>query len=398
MLQSIALILICGLVFSGITQKLKLPGLVGMIAAGIILGPHLLNLISPLILDISTDLREIALIVILARAGLALDINSLKKVGRPAILMCFIPATFEIAAVIIFAPVFLRISILEAAVMGTVLAAVSPAVIVPRMLKLSESVYGKRGIPQLLMLGASVDDIYVIVLFASFLGMHNGKGFDVLSLIKVPVSIITGLILGIAVGIMLVWLFKKIHMRDTIKIIVFFGAAFLFVSLEDILQNYIPLSGLLAIMSLGAVMLKKYEVLAKRLTVKFSKIWVGAELLLFVLVGAAVDISYTGNIGFGAVITILYALVIRMSGVFVCLLKTKFSIKEKLFCAVSYLPKATVQAAIGGIPLSIGMESGNIILAVAVLSILITAPLGAVIIDKTHKYLLEKDIYTHING
>lgn len=391
MLLSFALILICALVLGGIMQKLKLPGLLGMIITGIILGPHVLNLISPSILDISADLREIALIVILTRAGLALDIKDLKKVGRPAILMCFIPATFELAAVMVLAPMFFNISYLEAAIMGSVLAAVSPAVVVPRMLKLMESGYGRNNsIPQLIMAGASVDDIYVIVLFTSFLRMYGGQGFDITNLVRVPVSVITGLILGIAAGRILVLLFKKIHMRDTVKILILFSIAFLFISFEDIIKNYIPLSGLLAVMALGATILKKHEVLAKRLSGKFSKIWVAAELLLFVLVGAAVDISYIGNAGIFAVVLILTALLIRMLGVFVCLIRTKLSMKEKLFCAVSYLPKATVQAAIGGIPLSLGVSAGNTILTVAVLAIMITAPLGAVGMDLTYKKMLTK--------
>ncbi len=390
MLFSIALIILCSLVLSGIMQKLKLPGLIGMLFTGIVLGPYVLNLIAPQVLGISADLRQLALIVILTRAGLALDINDLKKVGRPAILMCFIPATFEIVATTIFAPMFFDISYLEAAMMGAVLGAVSPAVIVPKMLKLMESGYGKsKSIPQLILAGASVDDIYVIVLFTSFLGMYNGNSFDVMSVVKIPISIVIGLLVGVLVGIILVEMFKKIHMRDTVKILIVLSIAFVLVSLENAIKDYVPMSGLLAVMALGATILKQYNVLAKRLSVKFSKIWVAAELILFVLVGATVDINYAAKAGVIAVVLIFIALFIRICGVFVCLLKTNLSAKERLFCAIAYLPKATVQAAIGGIPLGAGVGAGNIILTIAVLAILITAPLGAIGIEATYKKLLD---------
>ena len=392
MLISLSLIIICGFALSGIMQKLKLPGLLGMIFTGIILGPYVLNLISSEILNISADLREIALIVILARAGLALDIKDLKRVGRPAILMCFVPATFELIAITILAPVFFGISYIEAAIMGAVLAAVSPAVVVPRMLGLMENGYGKsKNIPQLIMAGASVDDIYVIVLFTSFLGVYQGGVFDIMSLIKLPVSIITGLIVGVCAGLILVQLFRKIHMSDTVKTLIFFSVAFLFISLETFIKSYVPMSGLLAVMALGGTILKQYKVLAKCLSGKLSKIWVGAELLLFVLVGAAVNISYLKGAGFVAVAFILTALVFRICGVFVCLVKTKLTIKEKLFCSISYLPKATVQAAIGSIPLAAGVAAGETILTVAVLAIMITAPVGAIGVDITYKKLLPKE-------
>lgn len=392
MLLSLALILIIGFAFGGIMQKLKLPSLLGMIVTGVILGPHALNLIAPSILGISVDLREIALIVILTRAGLALDLQDLKKVGRPAVFMCFVPATFELAAVTLLAPHFFGISYLEAAIMGAVLAAVSPAVVVPRMLRLLENGYGKsRSIPQLIMAGASMDDIYVIVLFTSFLGMHGGQGFNAASLVKAPVAIVLGLLLGYAGGLLLIFVFKKLRMRDTVKIMILFSVAFLFVSLETAVKAYVPVSGLLAAMALGGTILKQYGILAKRLYGKYSKIWVGAELLLFVLVGAAVDVRYIGSAGLAAVALIFLALVFRMVGVFACLFKTKLDRKEKLFCAISYLPKATVQAAIGGIPLSLGMAAGDTILTVAVLAIMITAPLGAIGIDGTCKKLLAKE-------
>lgn len=391
MLFSLALIILCSLLISKAMQKLKLPGLVGMLISGIVLGPYMLNFIAPEILNISGDLREIALIVILTRAGLALDMDDLKKVGRPAILMCFIPASFEIAATTIFAPMFFPISHLEAAIMGTVLGAVSPAVIVPKMLKLMEDGYGKsKSIPQLILAGASVDDIYVIVLFSSFMGMYGGDHFDVLSLIKIPIAIVVGLLMGILIGIILVRLFKKIHVRDTVKILIILSVSFLMVTLETAIKSYVPMSGLLAVMALGGTIFKQHDILAKRLSIKFSKIWVAAELMLFVLVGATVDINYATKAGMAAVVLILIALIIRICGVFACLFKTNLDIKEKLFCAIAYLPKATVQAAIGGLPLAAGVSAGNTILTVAVLAILITAPLGAFGVDISYQKLLNR--------
>lgn len=395
MLFSLALILIIGFTLSGILNRLRLPGILGMLITGVILGPFVLNLISPDILNISKDLRQIALIVILARAGLSLDVKDLKKVGTPAILMCFVPATFELVAITLLAPIFFKVSYIEASIMGTVLAAVSPAVVVPRMLKVMEGGYGKeKSIPQLILAGASVDDVYVIVLFTAFMGMYQGRGFSVLSLTAVPISIVVGLAIGILSGLLLVFVFKKLHIRDTVKILIILSVSFLFISLESEVKSYIPMSGLLAVMALGGTILKRYEVLAKRLSYKFSKVWVGAEILLFVLVGAAVDIRFVSDAGLMAVILILSALIFRICGVYICLIKTKLTNREKLFCAISYLPKATVQAAIGSIPLSAGVLAGNTILTVAVLAILITAPIGAIGIDMTYKKLLTKE---HIN-
>ncbi|MBU3197080.1 cation:proton antiporter [Clostridium algidicarnis] len=391
MLFSLALILIIGFTLSGILNRLRLPGILGMLITGVILGPFVLNLISPDILNISKDLRQIALIVILSRAGLSLDVKDLKKVGTPAILMCFVPATFELVAITLLAPIFFKVSYIEAAIMGTVLAAVSPAVVVPRMLKVMEGGYGKeKSIPQLILAGASVDDVYVIVLFTAFIGMYQGKGFSVLSLASVPISIVIGLATGVLSGLLLVFVFKKLHIRDTVKILIILSVSFLFISLESEVKSYIPMSGLLAVMALGGTILKKYEVLAKRLSNKLSKIWVGAEILLFVLVGAAVDIRFVSDAGLMAVILILSALIFRICGVYICLIKTKLTNREKLFCAIAYLPKATVQAAIGSIPLSAGVEAGNTILTVAVLAILVTAPIGAIGIDRTYKKLLTK--------
>jgi NhaP-type Na+/H+ or K+/H+ antiporter len=392
MIFSLGIMILCGLLLSGIMQKLKLPGLIGMLITGIILGPYALNLIAPEILNISADLRELALIVILTRAGLSLDIADLKKVGRSAIFMCFIPATFEIAAVTLFAPMLFPISRLDAAIMGTVLGAVSPAVIVPKMLMLMETDYGKgKSVPQLIMAGASVDDIFVIVLFTSLMGVHSGNGFDGLLLVKIPVSILVGASIGVVLGILLSRGFKKFHIRDTVKILILISVAGLLVALETAIKAFVPMSGLLAIMALGCTILKTHPTLASRLSRKFSKIWVAAELILFILVGAAVDVSYAMNAGLAVVVLIFLALCIRLCGVFVCLIKSPLRFKERLFCALAYLPKATVQAAIGGLPLAAGLPSGKLVLTVAVLAILITAPLGAILIDSTYKHLLRNN-------
>lgn len=392
MLTSLAFIFLLGLVLGGIFNKLKLPSLLGMLLTGIILGPYALNLLDDSILSISADLRQLALVIILTRAGLALNIEDLKKVGRPAILMCFVPACFEIIGVVLLAPRLLGVSVLEAAIMGTVVAAVSPAVIVPRMLKLMEEGYGSiNSIPQLIMAGASVDDIFVIVLFTSFTSLASGGSFTPTTFIQIPVSIVLGIVVGICAGIALVGLFKKIHMRDSAKTIILLSVSFLLIALEHALKGFVPISGLLAVMSMGATILQMYEVLAKRLSNKFSKLWVGAEVLLFVLVGATVDIKYAVSAGAIAILVILGALVFRMLGVFVCLLKTRLSMKERVFCMIAYCPKATVQAAIGSIPLAMGLECGQIVLTVAVLAILITAPLGALGIDMVYTKLLKTE-------
>lgn len=389
MLLSLSLILILGIITSSLFKRLNLPGLLGMIITGIVLGPFVFNLISPNILNISSDIRKIALIVILTRAGLSLDINDLKKVGRPAILLCFIPATFEIGAIIFLAPHFFHISYIEAAIMGTIVAAVSPAIVVPRMIELMKKGYGtNKNIPQLIMAGSSVDDVYVIVLFTAFMGMYQGKGFDSSTLLKVPISIILGLILGILIGLFCTWCFKKIHIRDTVKIMLLLSFSFIFVTIEHSLSSIVPISGLLAVMALAGTILKKNELTAKRLLKRFSKIWVLAEILLFVLVGATVDITHITDSCIISILLIFSALFFRILGVFISLTKTNLNKKERLFCSISYLPKATVQAAIGAIPLSEGVASGNIILTVAVMSILVTAPFGAIGIDLLHKRLL----------
>lgn len=392
MLTSLALIFLCGLLLGSIFQKIKLPPLLGMIITGIILGPYALNLIDQSVLSISSDLRQIALIIILTRAGLNLDINSLKKVGRPAILMCFLPACFEIIGMVLLAPPLLGISILDALIMGTVVAAVSPAVIVPKMLKLIETGYGKdKSIPQMIMAGASVDDVFVIVLFTSFTGLAQGESFSPISLIQVPISIILGIGLGILIGILLGFFFKKVHMRDSIKVIIILSISFLLVTLENSLKGIIPVSGLIAIMSIGISLQKIRSDASKRISTKFSKLWVAAELMLFVLVGATVDIKYAFSAGIMAILLIFGVLVFRMIGVLICLIKTKLNKKERIFCMIAYCPKATVQAAIGYIPLTMGLSCGNIVLTVAVLSILITAPLGAFFIELLYKRLLKKE-------
>lgn len=389
MLTSLALIFLLGMASGGIFKRIKLPNLLGMLLTGIILGPYVLNLIDNSILDISSDLRKIALIIILTRAGLSLDINDLKKVGRPAVLMCFIPATFEIIGMIVLAPKLLGVSILEAAVMGAVVGAVSPAIIVPKMLKLMEEGYGtEKSIPQMLLAGTSIDDIFVIVMFTVFTGLAQGNSISAISFLQIPVSIILGVIAGAVIGICLAVFFKKVHMRDSAKGVLLLSISFLMISLETALEGIVPFSGLLAVMSIGIFLQIKYRVVARRLSIKYSKLWVGAEILLFVLVGATVDISYAFKAGIGVVILIFGVLLFRMVGVFFCLIKTNLTIKERLFCMIGYIPKATVQAAIGGVPLAMGMASGQLILTLAVLAILITAPLGAFGIDVTYKKLL----------
>ena len=390
MLLSISLILIVDMSMCYICSKLKLPSLIGMLATGIILGPYVLNLLDSSILGISADLRKIALIIILTRAGFGLDLSGLKKLGRPAILMCFVPATFELIGMIIIAPKLMGISVLEAAIMGSVLAAVSPAVVVPRMVKLMDEGYGvKEGIPQLILAGASVDDVYVIVLFSTFTGMIQGENASILNFINIPVSIFLGILIGLLIGYLMAYLFKKVHIRDTSKVLIILSVSFLLVVIEDSLTTSITFSGLIAIMFIGIGIQKKREIVAKRLSIKYSKLWVAAEIFLFVLVGATVNINYLGKVGIKALIVILVALMFRMVGVFFSLLGTSIKPKEKLFTMMAYTPKATVQAAIGGIPLALGLACGDTVLTVAVLAIVLTAPLGAFAIDPTYKKLLK---------
>ena len=391
MLLSISLILILGMFMGWICQKIKLPSLLGMLITGIVLGPYVLNLLDDSILGISAELRKIALIIILTRAGLGLDLSGLKKIGRPAVLMCFVPASFELLGMILLAPKLMGLSVLESAVMGAVLAAVSPAVVVPRMVKLMEEGYGvKEGIPQLILAGASVDDVYVIVLFSTFVGMMQGEGASILKFVNIPISIFLGIAIGLLIGVLLAYFFKKMHIRDTSKVLIILSISFLLVVMEDKLSTPITFSALIAIMFIGIGLQKKRETVAKRLSVKYGKLWVAAEVFLFVLVGATVNIGYLGKVGVKALIVIIGALVFRMFGVFVCLLGTSLKRKERLFTMLAYTPKATVQAAIGGIPLALGFTCGDLVLTVAVLAIVLTAPLGAFAIDLSYKKLLNR--------
>ena len=389
MLLSVSLILIVGMSIGWICQRLKLPGLLGMLMTGIILGPYALGLLDGSILGISSELRKMALIIILTRAGLGLDLSGLKKMGRSAVLMCFVPASFELLGMLFLAPKLLGITWLEAAVMGAVLAAVSPAVVVPRMVKLMEEGYGGReGIPQLILAGASVDDVYVIVLFSTFVGMMQGEGASLIRFVNIPVSIFLGIAIGLCIGILLAVFFQKFHMRDTSKVLIILSISFLLVVLEDSLTTSVTFSALIAIMFIGIGLQRKREAVAKRLSVKYGKLWVAAEVFLFVLVGATVNIGYLSKVGIRALVLIVGALLFRMLGVLVCLLGTGLKGKEKVFVMLAYTPKATVQAAIGGIPLSLGLACGDMVLTVAVLAIVLTAPLGAFAIDLSYKKLL----------
>ena len=391
MLLSISLILLVGMSVGWICKKMKLPSLLGMLITGIVLGPYMLNLLDDSILGISAELRKIALIIILTRAGLGLDLSGLKKIGRPAVLMCFVPASLELLGILLIAPKLLGISMLEAAILGAVLAAVSPAVVVPRMVKLMEEGYGVReGIPQLILAGASVDDVYVIVLFSTFLGMIQGESASVIHFINIPISIFLGVGIGFLIGVILAYYFKKVHIRDTSKVLIILSISLLLVVLEDHLTIPITFSALIAIMFIGIGLQKKREVVARRLSVKYGKLWVAAEVFLFVLVGATVNIGYLSKVGVKALVVIAVALIFRMFGVFLCLLGTSLDKKERLFAMMAYTPKATVQAAIGGIPLSLGLACGEIVLTVAVLAIVLTAPAGAFAMDLSYKKFLKK--------
>lgn len=392
MLLSVALILIVGMSLGWLCQKIKLPSLLGMLITGILLGPYVLNLIDASILGISAELRKIALIIILTRAGLSLDLSGLKKIGRPAVLMCFVPASFEIIGILIFAPKLMGLTTLEAAIMGAVLAAVSPAVVVPRMVKLMDEGYGTRkGIPQLILAGASVDDVYVIVLFSTFVSMMQGGGTSVIKFINIPISIVLGIAIGLVAGTALAFLFAKIHIRDTAKVLIILSISLLLVAAEDAMTTAITFSSLISIMFVGVGLQRKRPEAARRLSAKYGKLWVGAEVFLFVLVGATVNITYLSHVGLKALIVIAGALVFRMLGVFVCLLGTGFNRKEKLFTMMAYTPKATVQAAIGGIPLALGFACGDTVLTAAVLAIVLTAPLGAFAIDFSYRKLLRHE-------
>ena len=390
MLTSLGLVLLLGMALGALAKRLKLPSLVGMLIAGMILGPYALNLLSDSLLNISADLRQLALIIILTRAGLSLDVEALKRVGRPAILMCFVPACFEILGMSLLAPALLGVSTLDAAIMGAVVGAVSPAVIVPRMIRLSEEGWGvDRGIPQLILAGASVDDVFVIVMFTAFTGLASGgTGLTAGAVLSIPASILTGVAAGLLLGWLLAQWFRRVHMRDSVKVVILLSLAFLLVAAEDALEGIFPFSGLLSVMGTGVGLQRWRSVVAQRLSLKFSKLWVAAEVALFVLVGAAVDLRYALSAGVMAILAVLGALCFRAVGVLVCVSGAHFSPKEKLFCVLGYLPKATVQAAIGGVPLAMGLGCGQIVLTVAVIAILVTAPLGALAIDRSYTKLL----------
>lgn len=395
MLTSLALIFLVGLSMATICQKLRLPRIIGMLITGVILGPYVLDLFDSSILGISSELRQMALVIILIKAGLSLNLKDLKRVGRPAIMLSFIPASCEIVAYTIFAPIIFGITHIEGAVMGAVLSAVSPAIVVPRMVNLMEKGIGtKKGIPQMILAGASMDDIFVIVLFTTFVSMAQGNGVNLISFANIPVSIVLGILLGAVAGLALSWFFEtnyahKHLVRNSVKVIIILGTAFLLLTIETALKGTVPVSGLLAVVSMSLVIgIRSVKEVTARLQEKFGKLWIAAEVILFVLVGAAVDIRYTLRAGLGALAMIFIALSIRAIGVLLCTVKTPLNKKERLFCVLSYMPKATVQASIGSVPLAMGLPCGNLVLSVAVLAIVITAPLGAFAMDLGYKKLL----------
>ena len=398
MLTSLSLIFLVGLAMGAICSRLKLPRILGMLATGIVLGPYVLDFLDPSILSISADLRKMALVIILLKAGLSLNIADLKKVGRPAVMLSFVPASCEIIGYMLFAPVILGLSHIEAAVMGAVLGAVSPAVVIPRMVQLMDEKYGtQKAIPQMIMAGASCDDIFVIVLFTTFLSMAQGGSSSLTAFLNIPVSIILGILLGAVVGYGLCLFFetayaRRHYVRNSMKVIIVLGFSFLLIAIEGWLEGKIAISGLLAVVSMACVLkARSTAFVSKRLSEKFGKLWLAAEVMLFVLVGAAVDIRYTLEAGLSAVLMIFIALVFRTIGVLLCTFKTTLTAKERAFCVIAYLPKATVQAAIGSVPLAAGLPCGKIVLSVAVMAIIITAPLGALGMDMTYKKFLEKE-------
>ncbi|MBQ8160709.1 MAG: cation:proton antiporter [Clostridia bacterium] len=395
MFLSLAVLLLAGLLSGWVCRRVHLPALFGMILSGVLIGPSALNLLSGSLLSVSSDLRRIALIIILIRAGLKLDLKDLKKVGRPAVLMCFLPACCEVLGMVILAPLLLGLSRLESAILGAVIAAVSPAVVVPRMIRLIDEGYGSDdGIPQMILAGASVDDVFVIVLFTAFTGLALGEDVSLMHLLNVPVSLVTGILAGILCGLGLTWLFDRsgrTHMQEPVKVMCMCAVCFLLNWLENA-QQAVPFAGLIAIIVCGAVMKQKNGQLAKELSGVFDRMWVPAEVFLFVLVGASVAVGSVKDAGASAVLLILLALVFRMAGVFLCTLGTRLSLKERLFCILAYTPKATVQAAIGGLPLAMGLSCGSTVLTVSVIAILLTAPLGAFAIDATYRKWLRKSV------
>ena len=391
MLTSIAIILLLGFISGQIFTKMKLPSLIGMILVGILISPYCLDLMDESILSISKEIRQIALVIILTRAGLSLNIKDLKKVGRPAFLMCFVPACIEIIGTLILAPLLFDITWIEALIIGSVMAAVSPAVIVPRMIRLIDEGYGKENsIPQLILAGASVDDVFVIVLFTAFTGLASTGELSMMNFIQIPISIILGILFGFVVGLILLFVLKKTNIQDTLKVIIMLSISFLILEVQTLLENIIPISGLLAIMSMGIIIKQKDEEFSKKMASKYNQLWSGAEIFLFVLVGVAVDVRYAFNAGIAVILLVIGALIFRMFGVFISLLKTKLTKNERIFCMLSYTPKATVQAAIGTIPLTMGLACGELVLTVAVMSILLTAPFGAICVDRFHQKLLKK--------
>lgn len=398
MLTSLALVFLLGLAAAALCSRIGLPRIIGMLLTGILIGPYVLNWLDDSILSISSELRQMALIIILIKAGLSLNLSDLKKVGRPAVMMACVPASCEILAFFLLAPHILGINRIEAAVMGAVLGAVSPAVVVPRMVQLMEEKRGTgQGIPQMILAGASCDDIYVIVLFSTFVGMAQGGSANMMDFVNIPVSIVLGVALGAAVGLLL-YLFLETayrhgcYVRNSTKVILILGLSFLLMAVETWLKGIVSVSGLLAVMSMACVLkIKSPGKVTKRLSAKFGKLWIAAEAILFVLVGAAVDIRCAVQAGAAAVLMIALALVFRAVGVSICMLGTGLNRKERLFCVIAYLPKATVQAAIGSVPLSMGLPCGQLVLSVAVLAILITAPLGAIGIDRTAGRLLVQE-------
>lgn len=391
MATSLAIIILFGLLANTLFTKMKLPGLLGMIIIGIILGPYVLNWISPDLLRVSGDFRQIALIIILLRAGLGISSDDLKKIGKPALKLSCIPGIFEGLTIAFISTRFLGFSFIEGGILGFILAAVSPAVIVPLMLDFQERKLGtNKGIPTLILAGASIDDVFAITIFSTFMGLYSGNHINIgIKLLNIPVSIILGIIIGIIIGFILVKVFERYHIRDTKKVLLILGCAILLNALEQVMKNKIEIAGLLGVMALGFILLEKRPIVAKRLSLKFNKIWVFAEILLFVLVGAQVNIAVAYNAGLQGLAIIIVGLIGRSIGVYISLLGTNLNWKERLFCIISYIPKATVQAAIGAVPLSMGVESGEIILAIAVLAILITAPLGAIGIKITGDKLLK---------
>lgn len=398
MLLSLAIIFLAGLFAAAVFERIGLPRIIGMLGVGIVVSPYVLGLLDDSILGISSELRQIALIIILIKAGLSLDLSDLKKVGRPAVIMSFVPACCEIVGYVVFAPLLLGVNRIEAAVMGAVLSAVSPAVVVPRMVRLIEEKYGTdKSIPQMILAGASCDDIFVIILFSTFVTMAQGGTVHAADFLNIPISIVLGVIMGALVGMAVYFLFESSYkhnrkIRSSTKVIIMLGTAFLLMIIETVAKPYVAVSGLLAVVAMACVIkLKSEKRVTARLSEKFGKLWIAAEVVLFVLVGAAVDVRYTLTAGISAVLMIFAALAFRAVGVFICMLGTKLSAKERLFCVIAYLPKATVQAAIGSVPLSLGLPCGKIVLSVAVLAILITAPLGSIGIDRSYKHLLNAE-------